>query len=65
MATALLQYAGDWCMRQEVDQLILECPLKAHPAIAFAQRVGFTLCGFQDAYWPGQEVGLFFRKRLR
>ncbi|MFP4345195.1 MAG: N-acetyltransferase family protein [Anaerolineales bacterium] len=65
LATQLLYYAVDWCLRQDVDQMILECSLKAEPAIAFAQRNGFSVCGFQDAYWPGQEVGLFFRKRLR
>jgi len=65
LGTQLLYHAIEWCLRQDVDQMILECPLKAEPAIAFAQRNGFTVSGFQDAYWPRQEVGLFFRKRLR
>ncbi len=61
----LLQHLTEWSQRQEVEQLLLVCGLKAQPAIAFAQANGFTLCGFQSGYWPGQEVGLFFHKRLR
>jgi len=65
VGTQLLQHAMTWCLRQEMDQLLLECSLKAYPAVAFAQKQGFVICGFQDAYWPGREVGLFFRKRIR
>lgn len=66
IGTELLHHAIAWVLRQEgIDQLVLECSPKAHPAISFALKHGFSLCGFQDAYWPGQELGLFFRKRLR
>jgi len=66
LGTQLLNHAIAWLARQgEMDQVVLECPPKAHPAISFALKQGFTLCGFQDSYWPGQELGLFFRKRLR
>jgi ribosomal protein S18 acetylase RimI-like enzyme len=65
IATELLRRAAEWCADQPVDQIILECPSKAHPAISFALKHHFVFCGFQDNYWPGQEVGLFFRQRLR
>jgi len=65
IATALLSHAAEWCTRHPVEQLVLECPLKAHPAISFALKHRFIFCGFQENYWPGQEVGLFFRQRLR
>ena len=64
-ATELLRRAADWSARYPVDQIILECPLKAHPAISFALKHRFVFCGFQESYWPGQEVGLFFRQRIR
>jgi predicted acetyltransferase len=64
-ATELLKRAVEWSARNPVDQIIIECPLKAHPAICFALKHRFTFCGFQDNYWPGQEVGLFFRQRIR
>jgi GNAT superfamily N-acetyltransferase len=65
MATALLARATEWCLRQHVNQLVLVSSLKAYPAIAFALKQRFVFCGFQDAYWPGQEVALFFRQRIR
>jgi GNAT superfamily N-acetyltransferase len=65
IATELLNYATEWALRKDVEHLILECPLKAQPAIGFALKHRFIFCGFQDAYWPGQEVGIFFRKRVR
>jgi ribosomal protein S18 acetylase RimI-like enzyme len=65
VATELLAHVTEWSLRQRVDQLVFECPTKAQPAINFAMFHGFAICGFQDAYWPGQEVGLFFRKRIR
>jgi GNAT superfamily N-acetyltransferase len=64
VATELLAQVTEWSLRQHMDQLVFECPTKAQPAISFALFHGFTVCGFQDAYWPGQEVGLFFRKSI-
>lgn len=64
IATDLLDHAIEWSVRKDVEHLILECSLKAQPAIGFALKHRFVFCGFQDAYWPGQEVGLFFRKRI-
>ena len=65
VASALLERALEGCMRQHMQQLVLVCPLRAHPALSFALKHRFAFCGFQDAYWPGQEVALFFRLRVR
>ncbi len=65
VAATMLQRATEWCVRQHIDQIVLVCPLKAYPAIAFALKHRFVFCGYQDAYWPGQEVALFFRQRIR
>lgn len=65
MGTALLDHAIAWCFRQGMRQLILECSLKAQPAISFAHKHRFAFCGYQDSYWPGQDVAIFFRKRIR
>ena len=65
VGTALLEQALEWCVRKSVEHLILECPLKAQPAIGFALKHRFVFCGYQDAYWPGQEVALFFQMRVR
>jgi len=65
VATDLLNHAIEWALRKDVEHLIFECPLKAQPAITFALKHRFVFCGYQDGYWPGQEVGIFFRKRIR
>lgn len=65
VATALLQQGVEWCLRHNVPQVVLACPLKAHPAITFALKHHFTFCGYQDDFWPEQTAALFFRKRLR
>lgn len=65
VASALLRQSLEWCTRKSVEYLILECPLKAQPAIGFALSHRFVFCGYQDAYWPGREVALFFHKRIR
>ncbi len=64
VATALLAHAVDWGSRRHCEQLLLACPLKAQPAIAFALGQGFSFCGFQEAYWPGQELALLLCRRL-
>ena len=65
VATELLNHAVEWALRKDIEHMVLECALKAQPAISFALKHRFVFCGFQDGYWPGQEVGIFFRKRLR
>lgn len=65
VATALLDRAMEWCLRFRVQQVVLVCPLRAYPGLSFALKHRFAFCGFQDAYWPGQEVALFFRLRVR
>lgn len=65
LGAQLLNHAAEWCERQGIRQLVLECQLKAQPAISFALKQGFVFCGYQDAYWPGQDAVIFFRKRIR
>ncbi len=64
VATQLLQHVSEWGLRKGLIKLRLDVPLKAQPAIAWAQHHHFSLCGFQDGLWPGQETMLFFCKRL-
>jgi GNAT superfamily N-acetyltransferase len=65
VGTSLLKRATEWCRRQRVSQLVLPCPLKAEPAIQFAIKHRFNVGGFQEDYWPGHEVALFFYQRFR
>ena len=65
VGTSLLRRSAEWCVRQRISHLVLPCPLKAHPAIQFANKHRFNFGGFQEDYWPDHEVALLFYQRLR
>lgn len=65
IGTALLQAAAGWLRRRNVSQLLLEMTTKNYPAICFAQKSGFTFCGYNDRYYASQDIAIFFAKSLR
>jgi len=65
IGTALLQSAADWLRQQNVGRLLLEMTTKNYPAIRFAQKLGFSFCGYNDRYYVSQDIALFFAKSLR
>jgi GNAT superfamily N-acetyltransferase len=65
IGTALVQSAADWLGQQNVGQLLLEMTTKNYPAICFAQKLGFSFCGYNDRYYTNQDIALFFAKSLR
>jgi GNAT superfamily N-acetyltransferase len=62
---ALLQAAADWLRQQNAIRLLLEMTTKNYPAICFAQKLGFSFCGYNDRYYANQDIALFFAKSLR
>jgi len=65
MGTALLRAAREWALAQQVRRLIVETQTKNFPAISFLQKRGLTLCGYNDLYYPNQDIALFFGQTLR
>lgn len=65
IGTALLQAAADWLCRRNVSQLLLETTTKNYPAICFAQKQGFSFCGYNDRYYASHDIAIFFAKSLR
>jgi ribosomal protein S18 acetylase RimI-like enzyme len=65
IGTALLQSAADWLRQQSVSRLLLEMTTKNYPAICFAQKLGFSFCGYNDRYYANRDIALFFAKNLR
>jgi RimJ/RimL family protein N-acetyltransferase len=45
--------------------MILEMQSKNHPYIRLAQKFGYEFCGYNDQYYPTQDVALFFGKALK
>lgn len=65
VASALLAAAQDWAAVRSHRRIILEMQSKNLPAIRLAQKFGYEFCGYNDHYYPTQDVALFFSKALK
>jgi GNAT superfamily N-acetyltransferase len=64
-ASALLTATQDWALDRGVHRLILEMMSKNQPCIRLAQKFGYEFCGYNDQYYPTQDVALFFGRALK
>ena len=61
-----LVLAGQDCARHKrCYRMVLEMQPKNYPAISLATKLGYDLCGYNDHYFPNQDIALFFSKSLR
>ncbi len=65
IGSMLVLSAQDWARRNRSKWVILEMQSKNFPAIRFAQKLGFELCGYNDHYYANQDIALFFARYLR
>jgi GNAT superfamily N-acetyltransferase len=65
IGTALLGAAAQWGCDHDLVRLVVEVQTKNYPAIRFCQSRGLTFCGYNDHYWPSQDIALFFGQSLR
>ena len=65
IGTALLQAAAQWGRDRDLARLVVEVQTKNYPAIRFCQSRGLVFCGYNDHYWPCQDIALFFGEALR
>lgn len=65
IATALMLAAQEWCSQRRIKHLILEMQSKNYPAICLAQKLGYDFCGYNDHYYPNQDIALFFDRYLK
>ena len=65
IGTALLRAAAQWGRDHDLVRLVIEVQTKNYPAIRFCQSRGLTFCGYNDHYWPSQDIALFFGESLR
>jgi ribosomal protein S18 acetylase RimI-like enzyme len=61
---ALVLAGAEWAVQMGRFGLVLEMQTKNHPAIQLASKLGFEFCGYNDAYYPNREIGIFFYKAL-
>ena len=64
-ASALLTAAQAWASERRVGRLILEMQSKNQACIHLAQKFGYEFCGYNDQYYPTQDVALFFGRVLK
>jgi len=65
VASALLAAVQTWALERGVKRLILEMQSKNQPCIRLAQKFGYDFCGYNDQYYPTQDVALFFGRALK
>lgn len=63
--SALLVAARQWARANGLQRLVIETQSKNHPAISFCEKHGFAFCGYNDRYYPNQDIALFFGLTLR
>ncbi|MBN1286725.1 MAG: GNAT family N-acetyltransferase [Anaerolineae bacterium] len=62
---ALLKAAFVWSREHGLGHITVETQTKNFPGICFCQKYGLAFCGFNDKYYPNQDIALFFDQRVR
>ena len=61
----LLTAGQAWALERGARRLILEMQSKNQAFIRMAQKFGYEFCGYNDQYYPTQDVALFFGRGLQ
>ena len=64
IASELLRDAFRWAREHNLRTVVLETQTKNYPAICFCRKHGFAFCGFNDQYYPNQDIAIFFARGL-
>ena len=65
VASTLLTAAQTWVVERGARRLVLEMQSKNQACIRLAQKFGYEFCGYNDQYYPTQDVALFFGRALQ
>jgi ribosomal protein S18 acetylase RimI-like enzyme len=64
VGSALLRTSLNWAKHNRLQGLCMDVQSRNYPAIQFLHRNGFVYSGYNDRYYPTQDVALFFVYRL-
>lgn len=64
IGSALLDQAKVWAARNGANHITLETTLRHYPALRFMTERGLIFCGFNDRYYPSQDIAVFFGQNL-
>lgn len=62
--SALLRVAAQWASSEGLGTLIGHCSARNHPAVAFYTRSGFNFSGYNEAYYPRNEIALYWQRNV-
>ena len=65
IGSALVLAMMDYLRQQGYHTLMLQMQSKNDPAIRMAEKLGFGFCGFQDHFFPNNELAIFFSRIIR
>jgi len=63
--SALLTATQAWALERGIHRLMLEMQSKNQACIRLAQKFGYDFCGYNDQYYPTQDVALFFGRAIK
>lgn len=64
VGTTLVNAVRKWASERSLRRLIVETQTKNFPAIHFLQKRGLVFCGYNDLYYPNQDIAVFFGQML-
>jgi GNAT superfamily N-acetyltransferase len=64
IASGLILAAEKWAAGRKFSMMIMEMQPKNNPAISLARKLGYSFSGFQNRYFPNQEMAIFFEKYI-
>ena len=64
IAKLLLKTAKLVALQNQCNQLTITLQTKNYPGIKFAQKQGFTFCGYNDRYYPNGDIALIFSLKI-
>jgi ribosomal protein S18 acetylase RimI-like enzyme len=65
LGTTLFAEAYQRAKEQKLRHLTVETQTKNYPGICFCQKHGLNFCGFNDRYYPNQDIAIFFGQNVR
>jgi len=64
IGTALLKQVMQWAKLRGANHLMVESTTRSYGGIQLLQSRGFLFCGFNDRYYPSQDIAIFFGQNL-
>lgn len=61
----LVNIARQWAREKSCVHLSAQVQTRNYPGIQFCGKVGLIFCGFNDHYFPNQDIAVFFGQSLR